>query len=181
MTTTEASTIRPGERRALKALVKMKVKALRAGIEHEHAKQLAEIDGRVAEKFRDDDRKMGEFKRLVSEVVDRANNEIIQLTAEYVDILGHNQNNRLLAMPHIYQRDDGKHELQRALIAAVHAQTAAARNRATQLEVELLETLEIGALKTDEAKEFVKGLPTVDSLMPSDRLTAIENKYGVKV
>lgn len=177
MTTTESKdSIRPGERRELKSLVKMKIKLLRAEVEDRHAAQLAEIEGRVAAKFRNDDALVAELKRHLNEVVAEANQRAADLFATYSDVV--ESRSSVFSAPWFSRRKDGKDKLRRALMAAVQAQTSAARSRVTKLEAELLESLALDAIQSDAAKEFVRAIPTADALMPTEKLAQIEASFG---
>jgi hypothetical protein len=180
MTTTEASkpTIKAGERRQLIALTKLKIKALRAQVEQTRTDQLADIDARVAERFRDNETLIHELRGKISDMTKEANDQLTELYAEYSLIIDPHRSGNY-SRPYITPREDGKTELKRALVAAVHAQAATARQRVTDLEVELLEQLIIDSLHSDAAKNFVSQMPTIETLMPTGRLTEVE--AGVKV
>jgi hypothetical protein len=85
--TESKDSIKPGERRELKALVKMKIKLLRAEVEDKHAAQMADIEGRVAAKFRDDDARVAKLKRHLNEIVCEANQRAADLFAAYGDLV----------------------------------------------------------------------------------------------
>lgn len=179
MTSTDMAkaTIRPGERRELKALVKLKIKALRAEIEDTQAAQLADIDRRIAEKFRGDAVRLSDLKTSLRLATEQANADIDRLFAEYSDMAEKNHRGTF-SVPYFQAREDGKHELRRALVAAVHAQATAARQRLVRLEVELLESLALDSLQTDAAKDFVARMPTVDALMPQSRMAEVEAGFA---
>lgn len=178
MTTTESKdSIRPGERRELKALVRMKIKLLRAEVEDKHAAQMAEIEGRVAAKFRDDDERAQVLRSKLDQLSVEASQKARRLFEEYADI-AEGPRHIIFNPPYFSRREDGKDKLRRALMAAVQAQTSAARSRVTKLEAELLESLALDAIQSDAAKEFVRAIPTADALMPTEKLAQIEASFG---
>lgn len=89
MTTTD--TIRAGERRELRSLVRLKVKLLRAEVAEAHAAQMAEIDGRVAAKFQDDTDRIAalraELDALVAEANRKAAQEFVRTIPEIGDLM----------------------------------------------------------------------------------------------
>jgi hypothetical protein len=175
-TTEKTSEIRPGERRELKSLVKMKIKLLRAEVEEKHAAQMADIEGRVAAKFRDDDRLVAALKQQLSDLTQEMNQRVIDLFATYGDLV--EPRSSVFSTPWFNRREDGKDKLRRALVAAVQSQTSAARARLAKLEAELLESLALDAIQSDAAKEFVRSIPTADALMPTEKLAQIEASFG---
>lgn len=181
MTTTEVvkatDTIKAGERRELRSLIRMRVKLLRAEVAEAHAAQLAEIDGRVAAKFQDDTDRIAELRAELDALVAEANTQATQIFASYSDVL-EVQRSEVFSRPWFTRREDNKTKLRRALVAAVEAQTQAARHRVAKLEAELLTSLALDALKTDAAQEFVRTIPEIGDLMPATRLREIESQFG---
>jgi hypothetical protein len=172
MTTVEKDIIRPGERRELKALVRLRVKVLRAEVEQKHMEMLAEIDGQVATKFQEDDARLDEFRKKLDAVTAAANNKITKIFAEFSDIT--EPRGSAFNRPWFHKRDTGRVKLRQALIAAVHAQTHVARHQVTKLEAELLSTLSLDAVHSEAAKEFVKLIPVVEDLLSSRTLAEVE-------
>lgn len=156
MTTTEVvkatDTIKAGERRELRSLIRMRVKLLRAEIAEAHAAQMAEIDGRVAAKFQDDTDRIAALRAELDALVAEANTRAAHIFAEFSDVL-EVQRSEVFGRPWFTRREDNKTKLRRALVAAVEAQTQAARHRVAKLEAELLTSLALDALKTDAAQD----------------------------
>jgi 2-oxo-4-hydroxy-4-carboxy--5-ureidoimidazoline (OHCU) decarboxylase len=179
MTTTEVAktdTIRAGERRELRSLVRLRVKLLRAEVAETHAAQMAEIDGRVARKFQEDNTRTEELRKELDRLTANANRRFNKIISEYPDVAETRQNP--FSRPWVHQPEGNKTRLRRALVAAVEAQSQAARLRVTKLEAELLTALSLDALKTEAAQEFVHTIPTVGDLMPSAVLAEIEARFG---
>jgi serine phosphatase RsbU (regulator of sigma subunit) len=169
-------TITNRELQHLRALVKMKVRLLRTEITEREAAQLAEIDGRVARKFQEDNTRTEELREKLDRLTASANRRFSKIIAEYPDVAEARQNP--FSRPWVHRPEDNRTRLRRALVAAVNAQTQAARLRATKLEVELLTKLAVGALHTEAAQAFAEDIPTVEDLMPGAALAEIEARFG---
>lgn len=178
MTTMEKAkdTITSRELQHLRALVRMKVKLLRTEITEREAAQLAEIDGRVARRFQEDNTRTEELRKELDRLTASANRRFNKIIAKYPDVAEARQNP--FSRPWVHRPEDNRTRLRRALVAAVNAQTQAARHRATKLEVELLTKLAVGALHTEAAQAFAEGIPTVETLMPSTALAEVEARFG---
>ena len=178
MTTLEKAkdTITNRELQHLRALVRMKIKLLRTEINEREAAQLAEIDTRVARKFQDDTTRYEELRRELDRLTASANRRFDKIIAKYPDVAEPRQNP--FSRPWVHRPEDNRTRLRRALVAVVTAQTQAAKLRATKLEVELLTQLVVGALHTDAAQAFAKGIPTVEDLMPGAALAEVEARFG---
>lgn len=176
MTAAKTDEIRPGERRTLTALVKTKVRALRAEIDERHAQQLADIGVRVVRKFRDDDGRLAEVRRKLEDITKDANTQAAALFEEYADVASHRS--PAYSMPWLTRREDDKEKLRGALTAAVHAQTQKAKLHLIRLEAQLLEQLAMDAIQSEAARAFVRDIPTAESLLPESKLLEIEARYG---
>lgn len=170
-----ADEIRAGERRELKSLVKIKIKALRAEIDSRHAEQMAQISARVARHFRDDDARIVEFDRQLDVIVAAAERKAQRLFAEFSDVV--DSRSSVMSRPYYSRRQTRRSEFRSALLRAIESERAAALQRLSTLESELLETLTLDALKTDAAKQFVRDIPGIDSLMTGRRLVEIEARF----
>lgn len=181
MTTTEvvkaSDSIKAGERRELRSLVRMRVKLLRAEVAETHAAQMAEIDGRVAAKFQDDTDRIAALRGKLDQLVAEANRKAARIFTEFSDVL-EVQRSEVFSRPWFTRREDNKTKLRRALVAAVEAQTQAARRRVAKLEAELLTALSLDALKTEAAQEFVRTIPEIGDLMSAKPLREIEAQFG---
>jgi hypothetical protein len=174
-TAKDETAIRPGERAELRTLVRMRVKLLRSQIADRHATQMAQIDGRVAAKFQEDRSRIEELKTELDRVVTRANRAAKVVLAKYPDVA--EMRTHMFSRPWINQPDQGKDKLRKAMVAMVTAATESAKLRVAKLEAELLSELALSAIKTDQAKEFVRTIPDIEELMPADRLNEIEARF----
>jgi hypothetical protein len=172
MTAVEKDIIRPGERRELKALVRLRVKVLRAEVEQKHTEMLAEIDGRVATKFQEDDVRFKELEQKLQQITAEANRKFAKVFTDFNDVA--DPRKEVVSRLWFHKRETGRDKLRKALIAAVHAQTHAAQHQVTKLEAELLSTLSLDAVHSEAAKEFVKSIPVVEDLLSSRTLAEVE-------
>lgn len=171
-------TIRPGERAELRTLVRMRVKLLRSQIAERHATQMSQIDTRVAAKFCEDQTRIEALRTELDRLVARANRQAEAVIAKYPDIA--EPRSGVFSRPWVNRPDQGKDKLRKALVAAVHAQTEAAKLEVAQLEARLLSDLALNAIKTEVAKEFVRNIPEITDLMPTERLTQIETAFDAE-
>lgn len=171
----EDTTIRPGELASLRTLVRMRVRLLRSQIADRHATQMAQIDGRVAEKFQEDRTRVEALRKELDRVVARANASAAAVLAKYPDVA--EMRTGMFNRPYVNRPDQGKEKLRKAMVAMVTAQTEAAKLRVAKLEAELLSELALNAVKTEVAKEFVRTIPEIEDLMPAGPLAQIEARF----
>jgi hypothetical protein len=171
----EDATIRPGELASLRTLVRMRVRLLRSQIADRHATQMAQIDGRVAEKFQEDRTRVEALRKELDRVVARANASAAAVLAKYPDVA--EMRTGMFNRPYVNRPDQGKEKLRKAMVAMVTAQTEAAKLRVAKLEAELLSELALNAVKTEVAKEFVRTIPEIEDLMPAGPLAQIEARF----
>jgi hypothetical protein len=172
------TTIRPGERAELRTLVRMRVKLLRSQIADRHATQMAQIDGRIANKFCEDRTRVEALRKELDKIVARANRAAQAALARYPDVA--EMRTHMFSRPYITRPDQGKEKLRKAMVAMVTAQTEAAKLRVAQLEAELLGELALSAIKTEAAKEFVRTIPEIEDLMPAEPLAQIETRFDAE-
>lgn len=173
--TTDKPKISERERTELRRLVRIKVKLLRSEIETTHADRMAEIDRRVAERFCDNEARRQELQAKLDRIVATANRRAAALFAQYADVAEPRFD--VFRRPWFSQPQDGRTKLRAALIAAVQAQTQAARHEVTKLEDRLLSDLSLRGVQSDAGLTFANAVPTVDSLMPAGQLAEIEAKF----
>lgn len=173
--TKDTDTIRPGERAELRTLVRMRVKLLRSQIADRHAAHMSQIDGRIAAKFCEDKTRIEALRKELDKIVARANRSVEAVLAKYPDIAEPRTN--VFSRPWVHRPDGGKEELRKAMVAMVIAQTEAAKLRVARLETELLGQLALDAVKSEEAKTFIRAIPEIGDLMPSEQLAEIEARF----
>lgn len=164
------------ERTELQRLVRQRFKLLREEVRGRQAEMTAEIDHAVVVKHQDRDEGRMEVQRTVSEIVDKTNADIAAaMTVAGYEKVGAGQG--WVATPRLTWGDDGRHEQRRALVSDLEAKVKAAHLRLDREEVDLLQSLAIGALESDEAREFLGRIPTVAELVPASRMEALEATF----
>jgi hypothetical protein len=136
---------------------------------------MAQIDGRVAEKFQEDRTRVEALRKELDRVVARANASAAAVLAKYPDVA--EMRTGMFNRPYVNRPDQGKEKLRKAMVAMVTAQTEAAKLRVAKLEAELLSELALNAVKTEVAKEFVRTIPEIEDLMPAGPLAQIEARF----
>ncbi len=161
------------ERTELQRLVRQRFKLLREEVRGRQAEMTSEIDHAVVAKHQDRDEARAEVQRAVNRITEKANNDV----DDAIKAAGYNRTGSgsgWFSMPIIRWGDDGRHEQRRALVSDLEAKVKQAHLRLDREEVDLLQSLAIGALESDEAREFLGRIPTVAELVPASRLEELE-------
>lgn len=165
--------ITKGERAELRSVVKQQFKVLRAEVEQREQEMYAEIEDQIADRFSEQDEKWDAMIHRWREVEREANRQVNDLLYEYgYQQKGSSERQWVQAMepnPPTKERSD----LRMQSHAQVKAQVKAARLRLDREEADLLRTLSVGALESDEAHQFLTSIPTVGELVPAARLDEI--------
>lgn len=161
------------ERTELQRLVRQRFKLLREEVRGRQAEMTSEIDQAIVVKHTDRDEARSEVQREVSRICERANAEVDAA----VKAAGYHRTGSGMgwfATPVIRWGDDGRHKQRRALVSDLEAKVKQAHLRLDREEVDLLQALAIGALESDEAREFLGRIPTVAELVPASRMEELE-------
>lgn len=171
--------IKPGERRELRAVVRQQIKVLRAEVKQRQYELIAEAETRLAEKYRDDDRTSDELCHRLSDLTRDANQKLRELLTKYEQILDGRWKRSMggYSTPSIYRNNNNRDQLHKALIAGIDAQVQQAQLSLDRQEADLLRSLAMEALETSVAREFLNRIPTVAELVPSRRLREIEAAF----
>ncbi|MDQ2727553.1 MAG: hypothetical protein M3Y91_06755 [Actinomycetota bacterium] len=173
-----------GERTELKSIVRGQFKVLRHEVEQRQAELNVEASERVAEHFSESDRKWENTLDLVREAMREANRRVNDILYEQ----GYQTKGRT---ERIWVRDlpdeiavsqkptDGQaREMRSRADQQIGAQVKAAKLRLDRDEADLLRTLAIGALESEDAQQFLANIPTVGELVSSARLAELEAAAG---
>lgn len=160
------------ERNELRSIVKTQFKVLRAEIVQRQAELLSDLEGEIAARYSAEDERRKVVHDQVAEILGVAQREITDvLASEDVGVSVHRPY-QVRGATIDWPKDD-RGELRRQAMAAFHAKVAAATLRLDREEADLLRTLAVGALETDEAQAFLAMIPTVGELVPVARLEAL--------
>lgn len=165
------------ERTELQRLVRQRFKLLREEVRGRQAEMTSEIDQAVVVKHQDRDEARAEVQRQVNRIVEKANADIDEAIAS----AGYHRTGSgrgWIMVPTLSWGDDGRREQRRALVSDLEAKVKQAHLRLDREEVELLQALAIGALESDEAREFLGRIPTVAELVPASRMEELEASFA---
>jgi hypothetical protein len=168
----------PGDRRELRSLVKKQFDVLRKDVKRREAELRSEIESELLHRYRGQDEALSEARQQM----DRARNDYIlavqkigqdllsmcpELEVQTVDQYGR---------VGLSAQDNNRAERHRALLASIPQQVASAQTRLDQEELDLLRDLTVGALDSEQAREFLDRIPTVGQLVPKARLAELEGE-----
>lgn len=172
----------PGDRRELRSIVKGRFKVLRAEVKRRETEMKAEIEAELVDRYRVQQQAIADARREVQEIIGEALRSARLVAARLSD-----------AHPDV-EAEIGTHyggiafdariknraELHRALIAAIPDKIGDAQLELDRQENDLLQSLSVGALQTEQAQQFMATIPTVGELVPRARLREIEGRLGGK-
>jgi hypothetical protein len=169
----------PGERRELRAVVRQRMKVLRADIAQRRAELISEAETRLVERYRADDKALDDLNFAIQQVADQASKDITDLIlaargeSDGVSI----RRPIRLQVPRLTNYTEDRRQLHRAMEAGVEAQVKNALLDLDRREADLLETLALSSVESDAARQFLANIPTVADLVPSARLREIEAAF----
>lgn len=168
--------ITKAERTELRSIVRNQFKVLRAEIEQREMELRAEIEAEVQAKFADADTAWAAVRDRVGEVLGSAEREVTDLliaagSTEYTI----QQPYRLPRYDLMPKRNkDDRQDIYRQAVADLTAKVKGARVHLDRQEADLLRTLSVGAIESDEARRFLEGIPTVGELVPATSLPQLD-------
>lgn len=166
--------ISKAERAELRSIVRQQFKVLRLEVDQREAELMAQIQEDVAERFAEEDRRWAVTQHKIHEIGLEANRQINDVLREGgYETRGHTEKN-YIRVAEMRQPKEKRYEMQRVGEARVHAQVKAAKLQLDRQEADLLRSLAVGAVESEEARQFLADIPTVAQLVPSTRLMEIE-------
>ena len=180
-----ADAITKGERTELRSIVRQQFKVLRAETEQRKSELIAEMEERIAVHFADVEKQRQDLMWRCQEIVEAASREITDvLRGEEVDRRGIGRYEEItvnrpvrLQMENIQWSQEEKVQRRRALVAAIEADIKGALMRLDRQEADLLRTLAVGAIESEEARAFLTAIPSVAELVPASRLVELEAQF----
>lgn len=174
--------ITPGERRELRSVVRQQMKALRAEVAQREIELSAEVETRLAERYRADDARADEFARRARELTREANNKMEALLADFAEDFAGGKwvGKPLFDTPRVYRTHEDRKQLRTAMLAGIKTQARQALLELDRQEADLLRDLALDGLETSAARAFLGRIPTVAELVPSKRLREIEAEFDTK-
>lgn len=164
-----------GERAELKSIVRQQFKVLRSELEQRQLEMLADVEQQIVGKYSDDDTAWGGIMHEVHEATMEANRRINDALYNGGFQVKGGSERMWVQTPHIEQPRQERVQLRALASTKIAAQVRAAKLRLEREEADLLRTLAVGALETEEAQAFLAGIPTVGELVPEARLAELES------
>lgn len=166
--------ITKGERTELRSVVRQQFKVLRSEIEQRKAELLAGVERSVTEKYRSEDETRETLTFTAGEIAREANRKMNDALVEVGLKLRDGTDRVFFGAPRLAFSDEARHRMRVEMNAEIEATVKGALARLERQEADLLRTLATGAVESDEAREFLAGIPTVGELVPAGRLLEIE-------
>lgn len=163
-----------GERTELKSIVKQQFRVLRAECEQRQAELLANVEDEMRTRFATDDQAWNTCTHKVHEAVMEANRAINDALHE-AGYQARGATERMwVQTPHIRKPQEDESQLRRVAHSHINEQTRAAKLALDRQEADMLRTLAIGAIESEEARAFLQSIPVVGELIPAARLAELE-------
>lgn len=169
--------ITPGERRELRSVVRTQFEVLRGEVKQREQELKTDIARQVVEAYADADRQLAEAKVEVERVLREATREIREVLERF-PALGVTDRFSMVIGPRLTIRDDHRSAQVSHAEADLKERVAAARLKLDRQEADLLRELSIGALGTEQARQFLNQIPSVSSLVPAARIAELEQQFG---
>lgn len=166
--------ITKGERTELRTVTRHQFRVLRQEVTVRQAELLAEIETEIAARFAEDDTTWAACQHAIHEAVMAANRGINDALREHGYEARGRTERMWLTEPSMTKPSGERGALRQHAQARINAQVKDALLRLDRQEADLLRTLAIGALESDEARAFLSAIPTVGELVPGSRLAELE-------
>jgi hypothetical protein len=179
MTTEPTDGIAPSERRELRSIVKAQFKVLRTEVRRRKEELGAEVEHELLERHREEDRAIAAARAEVDKVCMDAAHEVRRIGEElaerFADLsvrtsAGATFNGFTIRFE---ATNPNRTQVHRAATAAIPATIADALLHLDQQEITLLRQLSAGALTSEQAQQFMGGIPTVGQLVPRARVAEL--------
>lgn len=169
------SNITKSERTELKSVVRNQFRVLRDEVLQREAELVAGIDQEIAEKWAERDELLSRINEKLREMTDAANTAV----RDYVKEVDPDRSLEVggFHMPEARHRiadQQQRFRLRAAAVSDLKARVGSANVKLGRQEADLLRTLAIGVLESDEARRFLGDIPSVAELVPASRLQEIE-------
>lgn len=167
------------ERTELRSVVRQQFKVLRDEVEQRQAELAADIEKQVAEQWADRDEQLTAIKEKAQQLADDANRALREFVKDHPE--RESLSVYTFVAPDVRHRVEDsqqRNRLRAAAMADLRARVGAALVKLGRQEADLMRTLAVGALESDEARAFLSEIPSVAELVPASRLREIEASLG---
>lgn len=172
--------IPPGERRELRSVVRQQFRVLRTEVKQRETELLAEAESRLMERYRDDDKRVDDTNWKIREIARDAQRQIEDLLKEVglqEDGGRWGASAGRLTVTGVTRKSEDRTQLHKAMVAGIKEQVSQACLGLDRQEADLLRSLAMESLQTEQARAFLNRIPTVAELVPSRRLREIEAAF----
>lgn len=180
--------ITKGERTELRSIVRQQFKVLRHEVEQRQAEMLADLDEQIAQRYAQVDAERQALMWKAHEICEAASRELTDLLSgtaahkgeDHPRLLGEEVSVRQpvsVRMERICWSTEDRVQLRRAAVERLEANVKGALLNLERREADLLRTLAVGAIESEEARAFLEGIPTVAELVPAARLAELEAQF----
>lgn len=163
------------ERAELRSIVKQQIKVLHAEVDQRRSELVASVEDEIAEEFAEEDRQWANVQHEVHEAVMEANRRINDALYNHGFETRGDTERMWVRAPGMNKPEQKRNEMRQRAQRKIDAQVKAAKLQLDRQEADLLRTLAVGALESDEAQEFLSAIPTVSELVPAARLAELED------
>lgn len=170
--------ITKAERAELRSIVRQQFKVLRSELAQRQLEMYAEVEEEISARYADNDRSWSGVMHEVHEATMEANRRMNDALYNAGFQTKGSTERMWIRTPDIAQPTEERHQLRRAAKARIDSQCKAAGLRLDREEADLLRTLGVGAIESEEAREFLQRIPTVGELVSSARLAELEKAMG---
>ena len=168
------------ERRELRSVVRQQFKVLRGEVEQRRKELAAEAAEQVRRRYAVADKQVDDLNWKIEQIIDQANKDIRDAVK---GVQAENSNGGQWAWsgpvraPRVAHEREDRYALTGALSTGIDAQARSAILTLERQEADLLRQLAMGALETEEARAFLRAIPSVGELVPASRLQEIEAAF----
>lgn len=166
--------ISKGERTELRSIVRQQFKVLRSELEQREREMYAGVEEEIATRYAEADQGWVALTHKIHEITLDANRQVNDALYEAGFQTKSGTERMWFQTPGPRQPTEDRTELRRLATTKIQAQMKAAKLRLDREEADLLRNLAVGAIESDEAREFLAAIPTVGELVPVARLAELE-------
>lgn len=168
--------ITKAERAELRSIVKQQFKVLRSEVVQRQAEMMADLEGQIGDRYADEDKAWSDAAHLAHEAVMEANRKV---NDAFRDLTGEAHVERMYVGAHLPEKPI-RHRLviRREASQRLEAHVKGALLRLDRQEADLLRSLAVGALESEEAHGFLSAIPSVSELVPAARLAELEAEFS---
>jgi hypothetical protein len=167
------------ERRELRSVIRSQFKVLRGEIEQRRKELAHEAAEQVRRRYASSDKQVDDLNWRIEQIIDQANKDIREATKA---VQGDSEGGQWswsgpVRAPRVSHEREDRYALNGALSTGIDAQARSALLTLERQEADLLRQLTLGALESDEARQFLANIPLVGDLVPASRLKEIESEF----